>query len=373
MTPQEWTSYANLIDAQLENTAFLREGATHLAAALTEIDQLRADARNRPLAERVAESVADDVQAMQVRVEALTAERDAYLEEVRLTNENEHRIMSELVSTRGERDQLRAEVERLKAESTVAAVSVLVDHARGVLQHLYEGACPDSVEGPDARDPECPVCRAIDSASRLRTIGPGEVVVSREHNEREARAEIGPGHDPTGEGSARQGEGTAKSAGPVVPAGWVQGDFGLHPPDGKPFFRNDMMLFWITPDPSIPWGEGFEALLPEEAETGDEYWTGSDWVAPLDPSAWSAGARRAEVWRRRIRPLPGSGPQLREAVQAIQGRAENAATPEPWNEESSKGILALVNERDRLRAQVSRLQDERDSAVGRAVPSGAVS
>lgn len=70
-----------------------------------------------------------------------------------------------------ERDRLRAEVER-------NVTSVLVDHARGVLPHRYEGACPDSVEGPDARDPECPVCRAIDSVSRLRPIGPGEVVVS---------------------------------------------------------------------------------------------------------------------------------------------------------------------------------------------------
>ncbi len=73
---------------------------------------------------------------------------------------------------RAERDQLRAAVERLKAAPSIHAISVLVDHARGVLPHRYEGACPDSVEGPDVRDPECPVCRAIDSVSRLRTIGP---------------------------------------------------------------------------------------------------------------------------------------------------------------------------------------------------------
>ena len=79
-------------------------------------------------------------------------------------NRGEERETTVLVTLQ-ELEGLRAEVERLKAESTVAAVSVLVDHARGVLMHRYEGACPDSVEGPDVRDPECPVCRAIDSAS----------------------------------------------------------------------------------------------------------------------------------------------------------------------------------------------------------------
>lgn len=67
-----------------------------------------------------------------------------------------------------------------KAREEQGRYSVLVDHARGALPHRYTGACPDSVEGPDVRDPECPVCRAIDSASRLRAIGPGEVVVPGE-------------------------------------------------------------------------------------------------------------------------------------------------------------------------------------------------
>ena len=41
------------------------------------------------------------------------------------------------------------------------AVSVLVDHARGVVRHRYEGACPDECEGPFVRDPNCDVCAAL--------------------------------------------------------------------------------------------------------------------------------------------------------------------------------------------------------------------
>ena len=43
------------------------------------------------------------------------------------------------------------------------AIAVLVDHARGIVSHNYTGDCPDTVEGPDSRDPHCPVCKAIDA------------------------------------------------------------------------------------------------------------------------------------------------------------------------------------------------------------------
>ncbi len=33
--------------------------------------------------------------------------------------------------------------------------------------HLYEGSCPDSTQ-PDARDPECPMCRAMLAAADPR-------------------------------------------------------------------------------------------------------------------------------------------------------------------------------------------------------------
>lgn len=40
----------------------------------------------------------------------------------------------------------------------------LLDVATGKIPHLYEGRCPDYVNGPESRDPDCPACQAIVSA-----------------------------------------------------------------------------------------------------------------------------------------------------------------------------------------------------------------
>lgn len=40
----------------------------------------------------------------------------------------------------------------------------LFDVATGKTPHLYAGRCPDSVNGPDSRDPDCPACQAIAEA-----------------------------------------------------------------------------------------------------------------------------------------------------------------------------------------------------------------
>ena len=40
----------------------------------------------------------------------------------------------------------------------------LFDVATGKTPHLYAGRCPDSVNGPDSRDPDCPACQAIAAA-----------------------------------------------------------------------------------------------------------------------------------------------------------------------------------------------------------------
>ena len=40
----------------------------------------------------------------------------------------------------------------------------LFDVATGKTPHLYAGRCPDSVNGPDSRDPDCPTCQAIAAA-----------------------------------------------------------------------------------------------------------------------------------------------------------------------------------------------------------------
>ena len=36
--------------------------------------------------------------------------------------------------------------------------------ATGKIPHLYEGRCPDYVNGPESRDPDCPACQAIAEA-----------------------------------------------------------------------------------------------------------------------------------------------------------------------------------------------------------------
>ena len=43
----------------------------------------------------------------------------------------------------------------------VEALDLLVAFAEGRLQHQNMGLCPDAIEGPDVRDPECAVCCAI--------------------------------------------------------------------------------------------------------------------------------------------------------------------------------------------------------------------
>jgi len=42
-----------------------------------------------------------------------------------------------------------------------SAVDVLQKAATGEVVHLYQGLCPDGVEGHDSRDPDCKVCRAL--------------------------------------------------------------------------------------------------------------------------------------------------------------------------------------------------------------------
>lgn len=49
----------------------------------------------------------------------------------------------------------------------------LLDVSTGKLEHINAGLCPDSINGPDSRDPACPACRAIakaDADSKLENI-----------------------------------------------------------------------------------------------------------------------------------------------------------------------------------------------------------
>ena len=36
-----------------------------------------------------------------------------------------------------------------------------------VAEHIWQGRCPDSIVGPDARDPECPACDRLPEPDQL--------------------------------------------------------------------------------------------------------------------------------------------------------------------------------------------------------------
>ncbi|HCK0492060.1 TPA: hypothetical protein NH982_001736 [Pseudomonas aeruginosa] len=42
-----------------------------------------------------------------------------------------------------------------------SALDTLRKAASGKVKHLNNGLCPDDIEGHEARDPDCPVCRAL--------------------------------------------------------------------------------------------------------------------------------------------------------------------------------------------------------------------
>ncbi|HFH4240805.1 TPA: hypothetical protein ACGJ37_000663 [Pseudomonas aeruginosa] len=42
-----------------------------------------------------------------------------------------------------------------------SALDTLRRFATGKVMHLNNGLCPDDIDGHEARDPDCPVCRAL--------------------------------------------------------------------------------------------------------------------------------------------------------------------------------------------------------------------
>ena len=109
---------------------------------------------------------------------------------------------------------------------------------------------------------------------------------------------------PANEGDSRVTESVA------IPVGWVR-NISMDPEEGKAWDRAKQKWVrgagcdplhcsaFIFPDPSIPWGEGYEAILPSEATEGNEYWSMDRW--------WKSGGGRCHpsvpgyfAWRRRI-------------------------------------------------------------------------
>lgn len=115
--------------------------------------------------------------------------------------------------------------------------------------------------------------------------------------------------DPTGEGGTWQGDdvkipvrGAWEGEAVRVPVGWL-----LHYPEcghnkmARVTKSNKGSEVEIIPSPYFPWGEEYEAILPDEAREDDEYWSADRW--------WKSGGNdfhpRAPgcfAWRRRKSP-----------------------------------------------------------------------
>lgn len=90
-----------------------------------------------------------------------------------------------------------------------------------------------------------------------------------------------------------------------LPVGWVSGTGPMA--RDYPHRDEDILHQKISPDPSIPWGEKYEAILPEEAEDSDEgFLPKSETVAEgWYKRTWILPARRMGIpWRRRKSPAP---------------------------------------------------------------------
>jgi len=61
--------------------------------------------------------------------------------------------------------QAERESDELRARPGAATPNILREYAEGRIDHAGDGLCPDAIEGHGSRDPDCPVCRALDAAA----------------------------------------------------------------------------------------------------------------------------------------------------------------------------------------------------------------
>lgn len=57
-------------------------------------------------------------------------------------------------------------------KQTQSLIGDLVDVGTGKITHLNMGLCPDTVEGHDTRDHECPACKILVRAEAAREATP---------------------------------------------------------------------------------------------------------------------------------------------------------------------------------------------------------
>lgn len=107
----------------------------------------------------------------------------------------------------------------------------------------------------------------------------------------------------------------------AIPVGWEAVPEGIHreiPVKIRRRIASGAGLgLLIYPDPSIPWGEGYEAILPSEATEGDEYWSVDRWRK-------SGGGRCHPsvpgyfAWRRRIPATTPTEPARGDSLEVVE-------------------------------------------------------
>lgn len=137
----------------------------------------------------------------------------------------------------------------------------------------------------------------------------------------------------------------------AIPVGWKVVPEGIHREISVKIRRRIAsgagLGLLIYPDPSIPWGEGYEAILPSEAVDGDEFLIGSSWIRAISLLTWSERERNEQPWRRRI---PATTPT--EPARDLSDKIAESVVQD---------LQQACYDRDELRATVERLEAELDT------------
>lgn len=141
---------------------------------------------------------------------------------------------------------------------------------------------------------------------------------------------------PANEGDSRLAESVA------IPVGWIPAIWyaGIEETGARKIGG-----YWITPDPSIPWGEGYEAILPSEARPDASFFhPGTERWNSYESFGCVPWGRDSLAWRRRI-PATTQTEPARDLSDKI---AESVV----------QDLQQACHDRDELRATVDRLEAE---------------
>lgn len=87
---------------------------------------------------------------------------------------------------------------------------------------------------------------------------------------------------------------------PKIPVGWVSAPGPMA--TKYPHRDEDILHQAISPDPSIPWNPKYVAILPEQVQDNDEYWSGKHWY-PVVHAKRLLRPHASFAWRRMVQPI----------------------------------------------------------------------